>query len=651
MKNITTSALCSLLITLTACGGGGSSGGKSTSSSVVVSSSAVAFSSTVAVSSSMAVSSSTASSSLTTSSSVATSTSSALSSDVATSSSSTTSSSSATSSSAANVSSASSSSIQQVAVQTGVFIDSAVAGVTYRTVPGNFSGTTTATGQYQFAEGDTVTFSIGDIEFPSVVAKGVVTPVDMAPGNNAESQIVKNIAVLLQSLDADGDPSNGITIPATAAAAAIQTVTFDQSASGFSSQILSLVQHADSNRTVVPESTAVAHLQESLAQVNASALVGTWYVKGEGYQYALFIIDGENYAAVDNDTSEGMGTMLETGKYSWNQATGIVTVTDVYKTINDLDAYPPMANGNTLKLDGNTLTVLDGDETFVLTRLMPTAESPLQGGWVMGDDEEKVVFAFTGTNYLMGQKSPEDEVGQSGAEVGTYTYDLGTNEIVVATLQDSNGQWGLSHPCAVLSDGDHPQYEESNYLACTPSGRDIVQTLTVTGDTLTFISEADTIANDDEEAVLFERVNGVPDGNIHLKLNLTLSLQDYLPGERFEVSGASMQCNLLQDEGEELKESWVLGIGANSPTWVATIPATYDPETKKITFDVTEARQPVQGHPGFYEKFHETLTATYNPGETNVITGTYTEAYDLTWDKDDSVSSCEAIYSVTGVLR
>jgi hypothetical protein len=634
MKNITTSALCSLLITLTACGGGGSSGGKSTSSSVVVSSS------TVAVSSSIAVSSSTASSSLTTSSIVATSTSSALSSDVATSSSST------TSSSAANVSSASSSSIQQVAVQTGVFIDSAVAGVTYRTVPGNFSGTTTATGQYQFAEGDTVTFSIGEIEFPSVVAKGVVTPVDMAPGNNSESQIVKNIAVLLQSLDADGDPSNGITIPATAAAAASQQVDFDQSYTAFAALVLPIVQHADSNKVVVTESAAVAHLQESVAQVNATSLVGTWYVKGDSYQYALFILDGENYAAIDNDTSEANGTMLETGKYSWNQATGIVTVTDVYKTTNDLDAYPPMANGNTLKLNGNTLTLVDGDETFVLTRLMPTAESPLQGGWSMDGDEEQVVFAFTGTNYLMGQKSPEDEVGQSGAEVGTYTYDLETNEIVVATLQDSNGQWGLSHPCAVLD------LQASNDLSCGPSGRSVLQTMTVTGDMLTFISEADTIANNgDEEEYSFERINGVPDGNIHLKLNLTLSLQDYLPGERFEVSGASMQCNLLQDEGEELKESWVLGIGANSPTWVATIPATYDPETKKITFDVTEARQPVQGHPGFYEKFHETLTATYNPGETNVITGTYTEAYDLTWDRDNSVSSCEAIYSVTGVLR
>jgi hypothetical protein len=639
MKNITTSALCSLLITLTACGGGGSSGGKSTSSSVVVSSS------TVAVSSSMAVSSSTASSSLTTSSSVATSTSSTLSSDLATSSSST------TSSSAANVSSASSSSIQQVAVQTGVFIDSAVAGVTYRTAPGNFSGTTTATGQYQFAEGDTVTFSIGEIEFPSVVAKGVVTPVDMVSDGDIQSQIVKNIAVLLQSLDADGDPSNGITIPETAAIAATQTVNFDQSYSAFSAQVLPLVRHADSNKSVVSESTAVAHLQESVTQALAASLVGTWYVKGDTYQYALFILDDGRYAAVDNDNAETNGTAFETGNYSWNQATGVVSVTEVYKTESDLDANPPMANGNIMKLDGNTLTLIDGDETFVLTRLMPTQESPLQGGWLMDGGDEQVVFAFTGTSYLMGQKSPEDEVGQSGAEVGTYTYNLETKAFVVDTLADTNGQWGLSHPCAVLGDDLHPQYGESNYLACAAEGRDIVQTLTATGDMLTFISEADTIANDDEEAVLFERINGVPDGNIHLKLNLTLSLQDYLPGERFEVSGASMQCNLNQEEDEELKESWVLGIGANSPTWVATIPATYDPETKKITFDVTEARQPVRGHPGFYEKFHETLTATYNPGETNVITGTYTEAYDLTWDRDNSVSSCEAIYSVTGVLR
>jgi hypothetical protein len=622
MKGVTAGVLCSLLFTLTACGGGGSSGDKPKSSSAIaVSSSSAATSVAVESSSSVA-----------TSAAVVTSTSA----------------SSAVTTSAAQTSSSSNSSIAQIVAQTGVFIDSAVAGVTYVTSPGNFSGTTSETGQYQFAEGDTVTFSIGAIEFPPVIAKGVVTPVDMAPAGANLSQIVKNIAVLLQSLDADGDPSNGITIPGTAAAAATQAVTFDQPAVGFSTQILTLVQHADANRTVVTESTAVAHLQESVAQVNATSLVGTWYVEGDTYQYALFILDGENYAAVDNDTSEDLGTMLETGNYSWNQATGIVTVTNVYKTINDLDAYPPMADGNTLKLDGNTLTLIDGDETFVLTRLMPTAESPLQGGWSMDGGDEQVVFAFTGTNYLMGQKSPEDEVGQSGAEVGTYTYDLETNEIVVTTLQDTNGQWGLSHPCAVLD------LQASNDLSCGPSGRDIIQTMTVTGDMLTFISEADTIANEgDEEGYSFERINGVPDGDIHLKLHLTLEQTEYVAGEKFirDEGGATMQCDLSEDEIESTKESWVLGSDASRPTWVATLPATYNPETKKIAFEINEAVKPVSGHPGFYEKFHETFDGTYQPGEANVITGTYVEEYDLTWDRDDSVSSCKATYSVTGVLR
>ena len=608
MKNFFAGALtCSLALTLVACGGSSGGGKSKGSSSAIVSSAPVSSTSTVA------------------------------SSDV-------------TSSSVSSVaqSSVSSSSSSSVMVQTGVFVDSAVAGVTYLTSPGGRSGVTSITGQYDYVAGDTVVFSIGEIQFPAAPAKGVVTPLDMVESGGTGNQVVKNIAVLLQSLDADGDPSNGISIPASAAAAATSNVEFNQPYSAFASAVLPVVQQVDPVRSVVAEEVAVAHLEESLSQVNASTLVGAWYTQGENYKYVLFILDGENYAAIDNDTSETFGTMLEIGKYSWNQSTGIVTVTNVYKTVNDLDAFPPMADGNTLTLDGDTLTLTDGDETFELTRLMPTQESPLQGGWVMDGEDEKVVFAFTGTHYLMGQKSPEDEVGQPGAEVGTYVYNPETKEIVVQTLEDTNGQWGLSHPCAILD------VEGANNLNCGPEGRKILQTLTVTGDTLTFISEADTIANGgEEEENVLERVNDLPDGDIHLKLQLTLEQTDYVQGELFVRDGgaATMQCNLSEDEIETTNERWVLGVGDSRTSWLSTMPATYNPETNEISFDVSEAVRAVPGHPGFYEKFHETFTGTYQPGQTEVIVGTYVEEYDLTWDRDDSVSSCRATYSVTGVLR
>lgn len=642
MKGITTGVVCSLMVALTACGGGSSSSGEPQKDPASLSSSSVS-TSAVAESSSSTTTSSTLSSAPPASTS-----------SLAESSSSQPNSSSLSSSSSSPASSSSSS---QAVAQTGVFIDSAVAGVAYKTSPGGFSGFTSPTGQYLFAENDEVTFSIGEILFPSVPAKGVITPLDMA--GDADSRIATNIAVLLQSLDADGDPSNGITIPDTAADAATQPVDFDQPYSAFSNQVLPVVQHADTTRTVVSETDATAHLQASLAQVQATSLVGTWFVQGDTYQYALFIIDGERYAAIDYDTSEAEGVALEMGTYSWDQKTGVVTVTQTFKSDSDLDARPPLANGNILVLDGNTLTLTDDGAvdnepaSFELRRLLPTEESPLQGGWFMDDEEEQVVFAFTDTHYFMGQMAEEDTNGQSGAEFGAYTYNAESAALVVETLMDTNGQWGLSHPCAVWNNGNHPEYEQPNYMACGPNGRDIVQTMNITGDMLVFWNEADSLNDDDYDEIAFERINGAPDGDIHLRLLLTLEQTDYVAGEHFsrDEGTATMQCNLSTDDVEQSYESWVLGGDTSRRTWLGYMPATYDPKTQKISLDTEEAVRPVAGHPGFYEKFYDTFTGTYHPGETTVITGTYIEGYDLTWDRDDSVSRCKATYSVTGVLR
>jgi hypothetical protein len=557
------------------------------------------------------------------------------------------------------VSSSVSSSSSSAVALTGVFVDSAVAGISYKTTPGDFSGVTSATGQYQYAEGDSVVFSIGAIELPSVIAKGVVTPVDMK--GSGSDQVVTNIAVLLQSLDADGDASNGISIPTAALTAATAPVVFDQSYASFASAVLPVVRHTDSAKVVVDEVAAVAHLEGSLSKL----LVGTWYINGasgaDSYDYVLFVLDEENYAALDHDSGD---TRIERGTYSWNQTTGVVTVNPTVGNPSELDIYPPMANGNTLVLEGNVLKLSDADETFELTRLVPTQESPLKGGWFIGDE---VVFAFTDDLYVMGQFAGEGAGGEPGLELGTYSYNVETKAITYSTQVDVNGQWGLSHPCGVLNDDSlHPEYEELNYLNCGPNGAEVLQTMEVTGDTLTFISEADTINNNgEEEPVPMERVvDGVPDGDIHLKLELTLTLDDYAPGARYTLNGgaATMQCDDPGSEGynaeehvegytEQLWESWVLGSTAERPTWVATIPATYNSETKKLTFDLHEGRHPVPGNEVYSQEFWETLDLTYHEGEANVITGTYSERNDLTWIHDDSVSSCISTYSVVGKLR
>ena len=620
MKNLAVGVLCPLVLVLTACGGGGSSGGKPKSSSSAAVSSVAPASSSAAVSS---VASSTAVSS---------------------------SSDSSVSSSAASSSS--------VVAQTGVFVDSAVAGIKYLTAPSGLTGYTSPTGQYQYAEGDKVVFSIGDLVFPEVTAKGVVTPVDIAAeaGSTNAARIQLNIAALLQSLDTDGNPDNGISINYNTAATVAAAVNFNQPYADFAASpaVTTLVAGSGSTTTtLVSESAAKEHLEGSLSKL----LVGTWYIHGasgaDSYDYVLFVLDEENYAALDHDSGD---TRIERGTYSWNQTTGKVTVTPTVGNPSELDVYPPMANGNTVVLEGNVLKLSDADETFELTRLVPTEDSPLKGGWFIGNE---VVFAFTDNLYVMGQFEGEGAGGEPGLELGTYSYNTETKAITYSTQVDFNGQWGLSHPCAVISDSEHPQYESSNFFNCGPEGRPIVQTFEVTGDTLTFISEADTIANNgDEESVPMERVvDGVPDGDIHLKLEVTLEYVEYIPGESFSEDNGNytMQCNLTDrpavDSKEISAESWVLGGTPERPTWTSSQAASYDSETGQISFEVREAVTPVEGNEYFSTQSWEAFSGTYSATEANVITGTYTEGYDLTWKRNDAVSSCKLVYSVKGVLR
>ncbi|MEZ5726688.1 MAG: Ig-like domain-containing protein [Burkholderiaceae bacterium] len=150
--------------------------------------------------------------------------------------------------------------------QTGVFIDAAVAGIGYRTA--TQSGVTDANGSFRYLPGETVTFFVGDIALPPIAAKGTITPFDLANSTDSYHPIALNVASFLQSLDADGDPSNGIAIPAGAAALATGGVDFNVPPATFAQNVnlIALVRDANpgANRTPVTADAARAHLQLTL---------------------------------------------------------------------------------------------------------------------------------------------------------------------------------------------------------------------------------------------------------------------------------------------------------------------------------------------------------------------------------------------------
>ena len=145
----------------------------------------------------------------------------------------------------------------------GVFLDSAVAGVGYST-SGGLGGFTDSEGTFYYKEGDTVTFEIGDISLGSVVAAEKLTPIEVMGASGTADQKVINLSRLLQTLDADGDPSNGINIEeSTRTAMAGKTVNFDVPLDSFERANQSLTTAVGKN--MVTAKAALKHLHNTLA--------------------------------------------------------------------------------------------------------------------------------------------------------------------------------------------------------------------------------------------------------------------------------------------------------------------------------------------------------------------------------------------------
>lgn len=96
-------------------------------------------------------------------------------------------------------------------LQEGFFLDSAVEGLQYKTE--TQSGITDENGIFMYLEGETVTFSLGNIVLGSTNANSIITPIDLVAGATDETNpTVTQICMFLQSLDNDGTVENGIQI-------------------------------------------------------------------------------------------------------------------------------------------------------------------------------------------------------------------------------------------------------------------------------------------------------------------------------------------------------------------------------------------------------------------------------------------------------
>ncbi len=148
---------------------------------------------------------------------------------------------------------------------------------------GRFPELPAPAGEFQYEEGGTIRFYIGEIALGNAVSgKAVITPLDLISGGTIDTPAVINIARLLQSLDAiPGD--HVITIPA-----ALHTMTIQ------------------SNATV---STAIQYLDfsDNTAFVNAATqLVSTLTAS---YPFTAVLVDA---ASARNHLASSLGELGKT---------------------------------------------------------------------------------------------------------------------------------------------------------------------------------------------------------------------------------------------------------------------------------------------------------------------------------------------------
>lgn len=155
---------------------------------------------------------------------------------------------------------------------TGILVDSPVSGITYAASSGK-SGSTDDKGNFNFNHGDKIEFKLGGLSLATIQGSLIITPIELADGNDSKLQ---NLLVLLQSLDSDGDSGNGISISNETAAAVKSSINLDSNPDGFaeSAGLKNIIESSGSTGQVKTTEEANAHfLSQGVALLSAQIWV------------------------------------------------------------------------------------------------------------------------------------------------------------------------------------------------------------------------------------------------------------------------------------------------------------------------------------------------------------------------------------------
>lgn len=355
--------------------------------------------------------------------------------------------------------------------RSGILTDSPIKGVSYLTSTG-VSGVTATDGSYNFNVGDTVEFKLGALVLGNVTATGIVTPIELAAGN---SNRLTNLLVMLQSLDVDGNPANGISIPAAAAAAVTTAIDLTVTPASFNTGALQTAMTAGSiTASIVTEAAAgAAFLAQGMTLLSSNIWVRPPTANTAAGYFLRFAANGDYlHGSTRGAGGEGMPG-VEQGNLSLPSfdANGYKLAPSVVVDTNGQRGPSHPGPCERIRSVGDQVifangTTTDGGVTCTETTRSKVENNPggIVGVWALGSATTiKTVHIafFSNGKFLTVDPEGSASCGGPGVESGTYTYS-GNTLTVSNFVVDTNG-------CAGLSSGDVVE-GFVNYFTISPDG-------------------------------------------------------------------------------------------------------------------------------------------------------------------------------------
>jgi hypothetical protein len=324
----------------------------------------------------------------------------------------------------------------------------AIAGVHYTS--GDLSGDTDDAGTFHYRAQAEVSFSAGDVAFRPTAGRALLSAWQLSgAGTCTQSGELEKALVLLQSLDVDGDPTNGLALPRLAPPTTLRPL------SGLSlADVQAVVTQQFPGRTAVSAATAVDRF---IRLVDDEA----WAELGLDTFSGLTALTRSQGAATDGVSwfFSGTGTIEKTD-LAYNKLSSATIPLALYLTkksdhIGDIDVYAgqvyaPLEDGqngyqNPLVLQFDTQTLSTGTE-WDISNTVQTAGVP----WVAVD-------AARGFFYLA-EWDPTSELHR-------YALGTGAQQSSLALTMPAGQTLGRIQGAKV--------YEGALYLACDDAAKTV----------------------------------------------------------------------------------------------------------------------------------------------------------------------------------